>query len=162
SSGAPVQSARSDFDGAAAMDVRSASDGDHLGVKYLFGYDEPGSWWHSAGSEPLLTAHTGDDCAWLGVKAHFAGSLLHGGPAASERHDTTPAATPTQTTAAVPVGESAAAPTHTTAAVPSDGSATAPTSVDHGAIDTGGNSAGNGGDGYFYGSMVHAPVVIYA
>jgi hypothetical protein len=30
-----------------------------------------------------------------------------------------------------------------------------------GEIDTGGNSAGNGGDGYFFGSLVNAPVVIY-
>jgi len=31
----------------------------------------------------------------------------------------------------------------------------------HGVIDTGDNSAGNGGDGYFFGSLVNAPVVIY-
>src|SRR5215831_17752503 len=31
----------------------------------------------------------------------------------------------------------------------------------HAAIDTGHNSAGNGGDGYFFGSLVNAPVVIY-
>lgn len=30
-----------------------------------------------------------------------------------------------------------------------------------GAIDTGHNSAGNGGDGYFFGSLVNAPIVIY-
>jgi hypothetical protein len=30
-----------------------------------------------------------------------------------------------------------------------------------GAMDTGGNSAGNGGEGYFFGSLVNAPVVIY-
>jgi len=28
-------------------------------------------------------------------------------------------------------------------------------------IDTDGNQAGNGGDGYFFGSLVNAPVVIY-
>ena len=32
----------------------------------------------------------------------------------------------------------------------------------HVTIDTGDNSAGNGGDGYFFGSLVNAPVVIYA
>jgi len=31
----------------------------------------------------------------------------------------------------------------------------------HAAIDTGDNSAGNGGDGYFFGSLVNAPIVIY-
>jgi hypothetical protein len=31
----------------------------------------------------------------------------------------------------------------------------------HAVIDTGDNSAGNGGDGYFFGSLVNAPVVIY-
>ena len=42
--------------------------------------------------------------------------------------------------------------------------APAPSSADsfpHSAIDTGHNSAGNGGDGYFFGSLVNAPVVIY-
>ena len=34
-------------------------------------------------------------------------------------------------------------------------------SVVAGAIDAGGNSAGNGGDGTFIGAMVHAPVAIY-
>jgi hypothetical protein len=43
-----------------------------------------------------------------------------------------------------------------------DGSAGGSGSFGSGTIDTGGNSAGNGGDGYFFGSMVHAPVVIYA
>jgi hypothetical protein len=31
----------------------------------------------------------------------------------------------------------------------------------HSMIDTGSNAAGNGGDGYFFGSLVNAPVVIY-
>jgi hypothetical protein len=31
----------------------------------------------------------------------------------------------------------------------------------HAAIDTSDNSAGNGGDGYFFGSLVNAPVVVY-
>ena len=35
-------------------------------------------------------------------------------------------------------------------------------SVGPGAIDTGDNSAGNGGDGYFSGAMVHAPVAVYS
>jgi len=30
-----------------------------------------------------------------------------------------------------------------------------------GAIDSGGNTAGNGGDGYFYGGIIHASMVIY-
>ena len=32
----------------------------------------------------------------------------------------------------------------------------------HGELSSGDNSAGNGGDGYFSGSMVHAPVVVYS
>ena len=52
SSGASVQSARSDFGRAAAMGVRSVSDGGHLGIKYPLGYDAPGSWWLSAESWP--------------------------------------------------------------------------------------------------------------
>ncbi|WOH46999.1 hypothetical protein [Bradyrhizobium sp. sBnM-33] len=35
-------------------------------------------------------------------------------------------------------------------------------SVGSGVITTGDNSAGNGGDGYFFGAMMHAPVAVYA
>jgi len=35
------------------------------------------------------------------------------------------------------------------------------TDTPHSVIDTGGNEAGNGGNGYFFGSLVNAPVVIY-
>ncbi|WP_212421999.1 hypothetical protein [Bradyrhizobium sp. AUGA SZCCT0283] len=42
------------------------------------------------------------------------------------------------------------------------GSVSAFGSVGPGAIATGDNSAGNGGDGYFFGAMVHAPVAVYA
>ena len=126
------------------MGVRSESDGAHLGLKYLFGDDAPVPWWHSADSQPVLTAHTGDMCAFLGVKAH--GSVIYGGHADSEPLDVTPTAT------------HATAPTDATPG----GSVGASGSAGHGAITTGGNSAGNGGDGYFFGSMVHAPVVIYA
>jgi hypothetical protein len=138
------------------------SDGVYLGTKYPYGDDAPISWWHSANSQPLLTAHTGDICAWLGVKAH--GSVIDVGHAASEPLDATPTAT--HTTAVAPldgsVGSSTSAEPGTVATTPLGGSAGGSGSVGPGAIDTGGNSAGNGGDGYFFGSMVHAPVVIYA
>jgi hypothetical protein len=138
------------------------SDGVYLGTKYPYGDDAPISWWHSPNSQPLLTAHTGDICAWLGVKAH--GSVIDVGHAASEPLDATPATT--HTTAVAPldgsVGSSTSAEPGTAATTPLGGSAGGSGSVGPGAIDTGGNSAGNGGDGYFFGSMVHAPVVIYA
>jgi hypothetical protein len=138
------------------------SDGGYLGTKYLYGDDAPISWWHSPNSQPLLTAHSGDICAWLGVKAH--GSVIDFGHAASGPLDATPAAT--HTTAVAPsdgsVGSSTSAEPGAVATTPLDGSAGGSGSFGSGAIDTGSNSAGNGGDGYFFGSMVHAPVVIYA
>jgi hypothetical protein len=36
-----------------------------------------------------------------------------------------------------------------------------PLGIGSGAIETGGNTAGNGGDGYFYGDIVHASLLIY-
>jgi hypothetical protein len=153
------------------MGVRSVSDGGHLGIKYPLGYDAPGSWWLSADSWPNFPTHTGDNSAGNGGNGYFAGRLISKSCAAFEPLNVAQA------------GSHATADAYQTNIAYFDQSATqiagiggdggnwnaalggsfgAFGSVGHGAIATGDNSAGNGGDGTFFGAMVHAPVAVYA
>ena len=153
------------------MRVRSVSDGGHLGIKYPLGYDAPASWWLSADSWPLFPTHTGDNSAGNGGNGYFAGSLIGKSYAAFEPLNVAQA------------GSHATADAYQTNIAYFDQSATqiagiggnggngnaalggnvgAFGSVGPGAIDTGDNSAGNGGDGTFFGALVHAPVAVHA
>jgi hypothetical protein len=153
------------------MGVRSVSDGGHLGIKYPLGYDAPGSWWLSADSWPNFPTHTGDNSAGNGGNGYFAGSLIGKSYAAFEPLNVAQA------------GSHATADAYQTNIAYFDQSATqiagiggdggngnaalggnvgAFGSVGAGTIATGDNSAGNGGDGTFFGAMVHAPVAVYA
>ena len=153
------------------MGVRSVSDGGHLGIKYPLGYDAPASWWLSADSWPLFPTHTGDNSAGNGGNGYFAGSLIGKSYAAFEPLNVAQA------------GFHATADAYQTNIAYFDQSATqiagiggnggngnaalggnvgAFGSVGPDAIDTGDNSAGNGGDGTFFGALVHAPVAVYA
>jgi hypothetical protein len=153
------------------MGVRSVSDGGHLGIKYPLGYDAPGAWWLSADSWPNFPTHTGDNSAGNGGSGYFAGSLIGNSYAAFEPLNVAQA------------GSHATADAYQTNIAYFDQSATqiagiggnggngnaalggnvgAFGSVGPGGIATGDNSAGNGGDGYFFGAMVHAPVAVYA
>jgi hypothetical protein len=153
------------------MGVRSASDGVHLGSKYTLGHDAPGSWWLSADSWPNFPTHTGDNSAGNGGNGYFAGGLIGKSYAAFEPLNV------------VQAGSHATADAYQTNIAYFDQSATqiaglggdggngnaalggsvgAFGSVGHGGIVTGDNSAGNGGDGSFFGAMVHAPVAVYA
>jgi hypothetical protein len=153
------------------MDVRSVSDGVHLGSRYPLGHDAPGSWWLSADSWPLFPTHTGDNGAGNGGRGYFAGSLVDRSHAAFEPLNEAHAAT--HTTAVADQTNIAYFDQSATqiAGVGGDGgnwnaalggSVGAYGSVGPGAIATGDNSAGNGGDGTFFGAMVHAPVAVYA
>jgi hypothetical protein len=153
------------------MDLRSVSDGVPIDRKDLFGHDAPGSWWLSADSRPLFPTHTGDNSAGNGGTGYFAGSLIDRSYAAFEPLNVAQA------------GSHATALAHQTNIAYFDQSATQIAGVGGdggnwnvalggsvgafgfavpGAIGTGDNSAGNGGDGYFFGSMVHAPVAVYS
>ena len=153
------------------MGVRSVSDGGHLGIKYPLGYDAPGAWWLSADSWPNFPTHTGDNSAGNGGSGYFAGSLIGKSYAAFEPLNVAQA------------GSHATADAYQTNIAYFDQSATqlagiggnggngnaalggnvgAFGSVGAGTIATGDNSAGNGGDGTFFGAMVHAPVAVYA
>jgi hypothetical protein len=153
------------------MNLRSVSDGVTLARKGLFGHDAPDSWWLSADSWPNFLTHTGDNSAGNGGNGYFAGSLIGKGYAAFGPHNVAQA------------GSHATADAYQTNIAYFDQSATqiagvggdggnwnaalggsfgAFGSVGHGAIATGDNSAGNGGDGAFFGAMVHAPVAVYS
>ena len=152
------------------MDRRSVSEGVPLGRKDLFGHDAPGSWWLPRDSWSLFPIHTGGNSAGNGGNGYFAGSLIETSYAAFEPLNVARA------------GSHATADAHQTNIAYFDQSATqiagiggdggnwnaasggmvgAFGSVVPGAIGTGDNSAGNGGDGTFFGAMVHAPVAIY-
>jgi hypothetical protein len=152
------------------MRVWSASDGGHLGSKYPLGHDAPDSWWLSADSWPLFPIHTGDNGAGNGGNGYFAGSLIDrsyaafepfnvahaGSHATADAHQTNIAYFDQSATQIAGIGGDGG---NWNAAM--GGSAVASGSVGPGAISTGDNSAGNGGDGYFFGAMVHAPVAIF-
>ena len=153
------------------MGVRSVSDGGHLGIKYPLGYDAPGSWWLSADSWPNFPTHTGDNSAGNGGNGYFGGSLIGksyaafeplnvaqaGSHATAEACQTNIAYFDQSATQIAGIGGNGG---NGNAAL--GGNVGAFGSVGLGAIATGDNSAGNGGDGYFFGAMVHAPVAVYA
>jgi hypothetical protein len=120
------------------MGVRSASDGVHLGIEYPFGHDAPGSWRYSADSHPLSMVHAATHTTVLadqGNTAHFDQSAAQIAGVGGDGGNWNAAL---------------------------GGSVGAFGSAGPGAIATGNNSAGDGGDGYFSGAMVHAPVAVYA
>jgi hypothetical protein len=125
----------------------------------------------SADSWPNFPTHTGDNGAGNGGNGYFAGSLIGKSYAAFEPLNVAQA------------GSHATADAYQTNIAYFDQSATQIAGVGGdggnwnaamggsvgafgsvggpGAISTGDNSAGNGGDGTFFGAMVHAPVAIY-
>jgi hypothetical protein len=152
------------------MDLRYVSDGLHLDRKDLFGREAPVPWWPSTESRPLFLVHTGDNSAGNGGDGYFAGSLTDRSYAAFQPLNMAQA------------GTHATANAHQTNVGIFDQSATqiAGTGGDGGdwnaamggsvgvfgligsdAIATGDNSAGNGGDGHFSGTLVHAPVAVF-
>jgi hypothetical protein len=152
------------------MDLRSISDGVPLGRKDLCGHDAPGSWWLSADSWPNFPTHTGDNSAGNGGKGYFAVSLIDrsyaafeplnvaqpGAHATAVAHQTNIAYFDQSATQIAGVGGDGG---NWNAA--SGGKVGAFGSIGSGAIGTGDNSAGNGGDGHFFGAMVHAPLAVY-
>jgi hypothetical protein len=153
------------------MGVRSVSDGGHLGIKYPLGGYAPGSWWFSADTWPNFPIHTGDNSAGNGGDGYFAGSLIARSYAAFEplnmaragSHATADADQANIThfdQSATQIAGMGGDGGNGNAAL--GGNVEASGSFGPGAIATGDNSAGNGGDGTFFGAMVHAPVVVYA
>jgi len=152
------------------MDHRSVPESVPFDRKHLFGHDAPDSWWLPRESWSLFPIHTGDNSAGNGGSGYFAGSLIdtsyaafaplnmaQAGPHASaDAHQTNFAYFDQSATQIAGVGGDGG---NWNAA--SGGMVGAFESGVPGAIGTGDNSAGNGGDGTFIGAMVHAPLAIY-
>ena len=152
------------------MDLRYVSDGLHLDRKDMFAREAQVPSWLSTDSQPPLSIDTGDNSAGNGGDGYFAGSLVDNSYAAFEPLNVAQA------------GAHATALAHQTnigyfdqaasqiAGVGGDGgdlnaaiggSVGVFGSIGSDVISTGDNSAGNGGDGQFFGALVHAPVAIY-
>lgn len=152
------------------MDLRYASDGLHLGRKDLFGREAPVSSWPSADSSPLFLIQTGDNSAGNGGDGYFAGSLIDSSYAAFEPLNMAQAgAHATAVAHQTNIGIFDQAATQIAGIGGDGGSGNAAMgggvgafgSVGSGVIATGDNSAGNGGDGHFSGTLVHAPVAVF-
>lgn len=163
------------------MDYWNALDhpvpGVYLDHKNMSGYNAPLSWLPTGNSWQGFAADTGHNSAGNGGNGLFSGSMIHSSTASFEPLDVAQA------------GYNSAANAYQTNVVYLDQSATQIAGVGgdggngntasggnvsafapipgavgsvHGGFGSGDNSAGNGGDGTFSGSMVHAPVVVYA
>ena len=152
------------------MDLRYVLDGLHLDRKDMFAREAQVPSWLSTDSQPPFSIDTGDNSAGNGGDGYFAGSLVDSSYAAFEPLNVAQA------------GAHATALAHQTntgyldqaasqiAGVGGDGgdwnaaiggSVGVFGSIGSDVISTGDNSAGNGGDGQFFGALVHAPVAIY-
>jgi hypothetical protein len=127
------------------------------------------SWPDTAPVAPLAT-HTGDSSAGNGGNGYFAGSALDHGSAVFEPINVAQAAAhtwvdayQTNTTyfdqAAIQIAGVGGDGGDENAALGGSAGSLRPLGSD--AIATGASSAGNGGDGHFFGASVDAPVVIY-
>jgi hypothetical protein len=160
------------------MNLRSVSDGVPNDSKHLLGQDVPG-WWLFADSSLSVPAYTGGNSAGDGGKGYFAGSLTDtsyiafepfnvaqsGVHATAVAYQTNIAHFDQSATQIAGVGgdggDGNAASGGNVSAFWSGVPGIGPTGLS-GSIGTGDNSAGNGGDGHFFGAMVHAPVAVYS
>jgi hypothetical protein len=152
------------------MELRYMSGGLHLDKTDTHGRAAPIPSRLSTGSLPLFMIHTGDNSAGNGGNGYFVGSLINNSYAAFEPLNMAVAgsdgsANALQTNRAY-IDQSATQ----IAGIGGDGgngNAAVGGNVGlHGwipshVIATGDNSAGNGGDGHFFGAAVHAPVAVY-
>jgi len=152
------------------MDLRHVSDGLHLDRKDLFGREAPVPWRPSTDSGPLFLVHTGDNSAGNGGDGYFAGSLIDKsyaafGPLNVAQAGTHATANAHQTN--IGIFDQSATQTAGTGGDGGDWNAAMGGSVGvfgligSDAIATGDNSAGNGGDGHFSGTLMHAPVAVF-
>ena len=152
------------------MDLRYVLDGLHLDRKDMFAREAQVPSWLSTDSQPPLSIDTGDNSAGNGGDGYFAGSLVDSSYAAFEPLNVAQAgAHATAVAHQTNIGYFDQAATQI-AGVGGDGgdwnaamggSVGVFGSIGSDVISTGDNSAGNGGDGQFFGALVHAPVAIY-
>jgi hypothetical protein len=153
------------------MDLRYMSDGIHLDRQDLHGRDGPILSRLSAGSPlPLFPVDTGDNSAGNGGNGYFAGSLIDSSYAAFEPFNMAQAGPHAMAVAHqtnIGIFDQTASQIAGTGGDGGDGNAAmggrigAFGFVGSDVIATGGNSAGNGGDGHFSGALVHTPVAVF-
>ena len=159
------------------MNVRNVSDAVPNDSKHLLGQDVPG-WGLFADSSLSVPAYTGGNSAGDGGNGYFAGSLIDTGHIAFEPLNMAQSgvlATAVAYQANIAYFDQSATQIAGVGGDGGDGNAASGGNVGalgpnvlgfgasglSGATGTGDNSAGNGGDGYFFGAMVHAPVAVY-
>jgi hypothetical protein len=151
------------------MDLRYVSDGFHLDRKDLFGREASPSWLPTH-SLPLFSIDTGDNAAGNGGNGYFAGSLIDSSYAAFEPLNMAQAgahATANAHQTNIGIFDQAATQIAGIGGDGGDSNAAVGGSVGgfgsfgSDVIATGDNSAGNGGDGHFSGTLVHAPVAVF-
>jgi hypothetical protein len=149
------------------MDLRHVSDGLHL--DRMSGRDAQVPSWLSTDSRPLFLIHTGDNSAGNGGDGYFAGSLIDRSYAAFEPFNMAQGSHATAHAHQTNIGLFDQAASQT-AGIGGDGGdwnaalgggARVFGSFGSDVIATGGNSAGNGGDGHFSGALAHAPVAVF-
>ena len=152
------------------MDLRHVSDGFHLDRKDSFGREAPVSSWFAAGSLAHFAIDTGGNDAGNGGNGYFSGSLIDSSYAAFEPLNMAQAgahATANAHQTNIGIFDQAATQIAGIGGDGGDSNAAMGGSVGgfgsfgSDVIATGGNSAGNGGDGHFSGTLVHAPVAIF-
>jgi hypothetical protein len=151
------------------MSLRDLSDGFQLSQKD-FGR-ESSSTWLSASSLPLFSIDTGDNSAGNGGNGYFSGYLIDSPYAEFAPHNMAQAnshATAAAQQTNVALLDQSATQIAGNGGDGGDNNAAIGGSAGGGfgsggsiAITTGDNSAGEGGDGHFQGTMVHAPVAVF-
>jgi hypothetical protein len=151
------------------MNLQYVSDGFHLDRKDLFGREAPVPSWLRPDSLPF-SIDTGDNSAGNGGNGYFAGSLIDSSYAAFEPLNMAQAgahATANAHQTNIGIFDQAATQIAGIGGNGGDGNAAMGGnagmfgSFGSDVIATGDNSAGNGGDGHFSGTMVHAPVAVF-
>src|SRR5712664_334152 len=152
------------------MDLRHVSDGFHLDRKDSFGREASVPSWFPAGSLAHFAIDTGGNGAGNGGNGYFDGSLVDSSYAAFEPLNMAQAgahATASAHQTNIGIFDQAATQIAGIGGDGGDGNAAMGGSagmfgsIGSDVIATGDNSAGNGGDGHFSGSMVHTPVAVF-
>src|SRR5712675_1856053 len=152
------------------MDLRHVSDGFHLDRKDSFGREASVPSWFPAGSLAHFAIDTGGNDAGNGGNGYFYGSLIDSSYAAFEPLNMAQAgahATASAHQTNIGIFDQAATQIAGIGGDGGDSNAAIGGSVGgfgsfgSDVIATGDNSAGNGGDGHFSGTLVHAPVAVF-
>lgn len=152
------------------MALRYIADDSGMNRSDPFGREAPGSSWPPADSLPLFSIDTGHNGAGDGGNGFFVGSLIDSPYAAFEPFNMAQSgADATAGAYQANIGSFDQAATEIAGVGGDGGNSNAAMGGNSGAfgsfgsdaIATGDNSAGDGGNGYFAGALVHAPVAIY-